>query len=119
MKEHTEILRELREDYGLKQSDIAERLGTTQQYYSKYETGKYELPLRLLVSLADFYGVSIDYLLGRTECRDGVDGISKPIAAGYSACKMISDVLSFSPSGRRAVVDMIELQHIKEKAKGK
>lgn len=119
MKEHTEILRELREDHDLKQSDIAEKLGITQQYYSKYETGKFELPLRFLLQLAELYGVSTDYLLGRTECREGVDGVNKLVTAGYSTGNMITDVMSLSSNGRRSVIEMIELQHIKEKTKQK
>ena len=65
MKQLNEIIRDLREDHDLKQSDIAGILGTSQQYYSKYEAGKFELPVRFLIKLADYYGVSADYLLGK------------------------------------------------------
>lgn len=58
-------LREAREDRGLTQSEIAEQLGITQQVYSRYETGNYEIPVRHLIALCDFYQVSADYLLGR------------------------------------------------------
>ena len=67
MRTFCEIIRGLREDRDLKQSDVAAILGTSQQYYSKYETGKYEMPVRCILILADFYGVSTDYLLGRTD----------------------------------------------------
>ena len=60
-------LRDLREDRDLKQVELAELLGTTQQQYSKYEVGSQEIPLRHLVTLADFYNVSLDYLVGRTK----------------------------------------------------
>lgn len=59
-------LRDLREDMDLQQSDIARLLKTTQPQYSRYETGERELPIRHLVTLADFYNVSADYILGRT-----------------------------------------------------
>ena len=71
MRTFCEIIRGLREDRDLKQSDVAAILGTSQQYYSKYETGKYEMPVRCILILADFYGVSTDYLLGRTDEPDG------------------------------------------------
>lgn len=45
---------------------IARLLKTTQPQYSRYETGERELPIRHLVTLADFYNVSADYILGRT-----------------------------------------------------
>ena len=64
MKAYCELLRELRENRDLKQSDIAAVLNTTQQVYSRYETGINELPLRHLVTLCRFYRVSADYLLG-------------------------------------------------------
>ncbi len=64
MKAYCELLRELRESHDLKQSDIAAVLDTTQQVYSRYETGINELPLRHLVTLCKFYHVSADYLLG-------------------------------------------------------
>ena len=64
MKAYCELLRELRESRDLKQSDIATVLNTTQQVYSRYETGINELPLRHLVTLCRFYHVSADYLLG-------------------------------------------------------
>lgn len=64
MKAYCELLRELRESRDLKQSDIATVLKTTQQVYSRYETGINELPLRHLVTLCRFYSVSADYLLG-------------------------------------------------------
>ncbi len=64
MRLYCELLRELRESHELKQSDVATVLGTTQQVYSRYETGVNELPLRHLVTLCGFYNVSADYLLG-------------------------------------------------------
>ena len=54
MKTFCEIIRELREDRDLKQADVAKVLGTSQQYYSKYETGKYEMPIHCVTALADF-----------------------------------------------------------------
>ena len=59
-------LRDLREDMDLHQKDIAKLLKTTQPQYSRYETGEREIPIRHIVTLADFYGVSTDYILGRT-----------------------------------------------------
>ncbi|MCI5538792.1 MAG: helix-turn-helix transcriptional regulator [Oscillospiraceae bacterium] len=67
MKRYYEKLRELREDNDLKQSDIAHLLGTTQQVYSRYENGINEMPVRHLVTLCRFYGVSADKVLGLDE----------------------------------------------------
>ena len=59
-------LRELREDRDLKQKDLADLLKVHQTTYSDYELGRLNIPISVLHALADFYGVSIDYLLGRT-----------------------------------------------------
>ena len=64
-------IRDLREDAGLTQKQIAEILFCDQSLYSKYERGERELPLKLAVKLADFYQVSLDYLVGRTDQKSG------------------------------------------------
>lgn len=60
-------IRDLREDADLTQKQIAELLMCDQSLYSKYEWGERILPLELAVQLADFYKVSLDYLVGRTD----------------------------------------------------
>ena len=60
-------IRDLREDKNLKQAAVAAYLLCDQSLYSKYERGERELPLRLAVRLAEFYGVSVDYLVGVTD----------------------------------------------------
>jgi transcriptional regulator with XRE-family HTH domain len=62
-----ERIRTLREDRDLTQKQIAEMLGMSQTGYSKYETGENDIPTHILIKLADFYGTSIDYLLGRSD----------------------------------------------------
>ena len=59
-------LRDLREDNGKKQSEIAALLNCTQQAYSTYERGERDIPSKVLIKLADYYNTSVDYLLGRT-----------------------------------------------------
>lgn len=59
-------LRDLREDRDLVQKEVAAVLGIDQRVYSNYEIGKREIPTRFLTVLADFYGTSTDYILGRT-----------------------------------------------------
>lgn len=62
-------LRDLREDSDLKQADIAEYLGIAQTVYSRYERGFQTIPLEHLLKLADYYNVTTDYMLGRTDRR--------------------------------------------------
>ena len=60
-------LKDLREDLDIKQKDIAEYLHIKQNTYSQYENGQRQLPIDILIKLADFYKVSTDYILGLTK----------------------------------------------------
>ena len=63
-------IRDLREDRDLCQRELAELLQVHQTTYSDYELGRVNIPVLALHKLADFYGVSIDYLLGRTDIKE-------------------------------------------------
>ena len=59
-------IRDLREDRDMNQTQLARVLGMSQTGYSKYETGENDVPTVILIKLARFYSVSINYLLGET-----------------------------------------------------
>ena len=67
VKSYQQIIRELREDRGLTQADVAKLFNTTQQMYSRYENGRCEMPIRHLKTLCIFYEVSSDYIMFRKE----------------------------------------------------
>lgn len=60
-------IRNLREDNDKKQIELANYLNVRQTTYSKYELGKINIPIEIFIKLADYYDVSVDYLLGRTK----------------------------------------------------
>jgi len=60
-------MRDLREDHDLSQQDVAELLNVSQATYSRYESGVLDIPSISLIKLADYYKVSVDYILGRTD----------------------------------------------------
>ncbi len=59
-------IRDLREDRDMTQTELSRLLHVTQRAYSHYENGTRDIPLEILISIADFHNVSIDYLLNRT-----------------------------------------------------
>ncbi len=63
-------IKDLREDNDLLQKDIAGILGISQQYYSEYENGKRTITISHLITLAKYYDVSIDYLVGLSNFKD-------------------------------------------------
>ena len=60
-------LKLLRERSKLSQANVANAIFIAQNTYSYYENGKRDIPTQTLIRLADFYGVSVDYILGRTD----------------------------------------------------
>ena len=58
-------IRNLREDNDKKQQELADYLNVKQTTYSKYELGKINIPIEVFIMLADYYDVSIDYIVGR------------------------------------------------------
>lgn len=63
-------LRYLREDADMSQTEMAKLLGCSQQTYSRYESHITEIPLELLIRLAEYYDTSTDYLLGITTQKE-------------------------------------------------
>ena len=63
-------IRDLREDMDLTQTDIAKELFISQRTYSYYESGGHDIPTEILVRIADFFDVSVDYLLNRTNKKE-------------------------------------------------
>lgn len=63
-------IRNLREDNDKKQQELADYLNIKQTTYSKYELGKINIPIEVFIKLADYYGVTIDYIVGRTTSKD-------------------------------------------------
>lgn len=69
-----ENIRNLRIDRGFTQKQVANHLGISQNTYSQYEIGVLNYPVDAVCKLADFYSVSTDYLLGRTDVKDPYPG---------------------------------------------
>lgn len=65
-------IRDLREDSDATQQKLAEYLGTSSQHYGKYENGNAEIPFERAVMLAEYYGVSLDYIAGLTNNKKGL-----------------------------------------------
>ena len=68
-------LKDLREDRDLTQTQVAKIIGTSQQHYGKYESGKIIIPFDRVILLAEYYNGSLDYIAGRT-------GVKKPYEHG-------------------------------------
>ena len=65
-------IRDLRIDSDLSQKKIGEILHISQRSYSHYETGSRNIPIEMLIRLADYYDTTIDYLVGRTDNKEPI-----------------------------------------------
>lgn len=65
-------IRDLREDKDVNQTIIAEYIGTSQKQYSRWESGEYDIPFYVVIKLAMYYNVSIDYIAGLTNDKRGI-----------------------------------------------
>lgn len=63
-------IRDLREDKDLTQKKMGEILSCSQRVYSNYERGELDIPTEILIKLADFHNVSVDYILNRTDRKN-------------------------------------------------
>lgn len=59
-------IKNLREEHNRTQLEVADYIGVTKHAYSNYENGKTKIPLKALIKLADYYNVSVDYLIEYT-----------------------------------------------------
>lgn len=102
-------LAEIRESRGLNKKEVAEKIGIKPDTYRNYETGRLEPNLTVLVKLADFYGVTTDYLLGRGEPNDTM----KKLAAEYNLNEteqiLISDYINLDKYHKQAIIDFVQL----------
>ena len=93
-KDFPRVLKLLRKERGLRQKEAADKLGVAQALLSHYENGKRECGLDFLVTAADFYGVSVDFILGRTSSRTGM-----VVAEEELSESTVSDNIAVKPSG--------------------
>ena len=99
-----QILKDLRTQKGLKQSDLAEIMGITQQAYQRYEYGTSEPNADGFAFLADFYGVTTDYLLGREPAPNPFADLGLDEAGEQ---EMLKQYMSFEPEVRAMLMDVL------------
>lgn len=96
-------LKNLRENKDLKQAQVADFLHISQQNYSRYENGQVELPLGTLIQLADYFDVSVDYLLGRQK-----DTYAEPMIFDRSVYDIIDTINKLNKDGKKSLLDYLD-----------
>lgn len=99
-----ELLRELREDKKMSQKDLAKVLCVTIGTISNYENDQHLPDIEKLVMLADFFGVSTDYLLGWATSTYSPDIFQKQLAPGYTVATLLDAFQILSPDRQSALI---------------
>lgn len=112
------ILRELREKKDLSQVELAKKLNITSQSLSQYELGKRMPDIDMINRLADFFNVSVDYLLGRTNIQnhEGLP-IMESSEEYYVDNEMIKDINNLSPESQEDLEAYIKLLKLRDMQK--
>ncbi|MDR2043243.1 MAG: helix-turn-helix domain-containing protein [Clostridium sp.] len=99
----------LRNEKGIYQKELAAYLNDSIGTVSNYENGVHSPDLETLCKLADFFGVSADYLLRRTQSRQGLDTLNRRLAPDYTVSGLVSSVLELTQRNVSSLLDFVEL----------
>lgn len=107
MAQFGELLAELRQDRRLTQKELAQIIFVTDGTISNYENGVHLPDVDKLISLADFFGVTVDYLLGRCSSPLSPDVYDEPVLGKRTAGELIRDIRDMTPERKQALCVVI------------
>lgn len=107
--EFGELLATLRKERGVLQKEVAAYLNVTVATISNYEKGVHLPDLNTLILLADFFDVSTDYLLQRTNYKSSISFLSKQIAPDFTVCDLLNTILELDARNTQSFMDYYEL----------
>ena len=116
MRSFGEILTSLREERGIYQKELAAILKVSVGTVSNYENNIHFPDQEALLQLADYFGVTVDYLLGRTSYRYSLDTLNEEYAPGMTVAELVNIIQHFSPQNTASFLDYIELLQLRQKA---
>ena len=116
MRSFGEILTSLREERGIYQKELAAILKVSVGTISNYENNIHFPDQEALLHLADYFGVTVDYLLGRTSYRYSLDTLNEEYAPGMTVAELVDIIQHFSPQNTASFLDYIELLQLRQKA---
>ena len=116
MRSFGEILTSLREERGIYQKELAAILKVSVGTGSNYDNNIHFPDQDALLQLADYFGVTVDYLLGRTSYRYSLDTLNEEYAPGMTVAELVDIIQHFSPQNTASFLDYIELLQLRQKA---
>ena len=120
MKKLGTTLSQLRSEKGLAQKEMAACLNLSISAISSYENDVHAPDPVMLCRLAEFFGVTTDYLLGRTEYRCSPETLKQYIARDYAIQDMVNTVLSLDKEKQASIVNFVKyMKHLHKESSGK
>lgn len=104
MAEFGELLAELRKDQKITQKELAEKIFVTSGTISNYEKGVHFPDIKKLISIADFFHVTTDYLLGRCSNSVSPDSLDETVFRNITAGQILEDIKELPPDRKTALV---------------
>lgn len=107
--EFGELLATLRKEKGVLQKEVATYLNVTVATISNYEKGVHAPDLDTLILLADFFDVSTDYLLQRTNYKTSLNVLGRHLTHNYTVCDLLNTIVELDPHNTQALLDYYDL----------
>ena len=104
-----ELLASLRRERGILQKELAAYLNVTVATISNYEKGVHAPDYETLVKLADFFDVSTDYLLQRTEYKSSIQTLNQKLVVNYTVSELVNAILQLDQNSMTALIDYYAL----------
>ena len=104
-----ELLASLRRERGILQKELAAYLNVTVATISNYEKGVHAPDYETLVKLADFFDVSTDYLLQRTDSKSSIQTLNQKLVVNYTVSELVNAILQLDQNSMTALIDYYEL----------
>ena len=111
------LLAQLRKEKGMLQKEVATHLNMTVATISNYEKGVHLPDLNTLILLADFFDVSTDYLLQRTNYKASINTLNHQLSADYTVSDLLNTMLELDAHNMKALLDYYELLMLRNSIK--
>ena len=115
--EFGELLATLRKERGVLQKEVATYLNVTVATISNYEKGVHSPDLNTLILLADFFDVSTDYLLQRTDYKTSLNVLNKHLTPNYTVCDLLNTIVELDSRNTQALLDYYDLLLLRNSTK--
>lgn len=120
MKKLAMTLSQLRREKGLNQKDMSACLNLSSSALSSYENDVHSPDPAMLCRLAEFFGVTTDYLLGRTEYRCPPETLGQYVSSDYTLHDIVNTVLSLNQEKQTSVADFVRyMKHLNDETSAK